>query len=494
MTPCPRNLCWSFRGGPKIHILRAEKAANRKVGNRAFWEKSTTLQLQDFKILALPLFILGLIAVLVFGRPVTAASPTGSPNAVIGDTQGKDILFDKSASAEVVQLGQPVTYTISIKNNSRTTIAPELVDELPDQLDRLALQEKTISATVGTAGGTQNVVKWSGTLEPGQEAEVMYAAIPPSTSSAGQTIVNSAVLNVNGRSLEASATITTEAPNLGWWDGFVNFVAKALVFFDKGLRSIGLPFAFGFAIILFTVVVRLATFPLNMQQIKSSKAMAALQPQLKVLQDKYKNDRESLAREQMALYKEAGVNPLGGCLPMLVQMPIWFALYRALIQLSHEGLLNEGFLWIPSLSGPVSSWGGGLEWLWPLPPAVGWPHAIAYLIMPVLLVVSQVYMQNLMTPPSTDPQQAQMQSIMKFMPLMFGYFALIVPSGLTLYWFTSNILGVAQHYFTKTQFDQQPALVTTSSKQLEAAPVTTTSGEEKTEKNVKPKRKTRRKR
>ena len=95
-------------------------------------------------------------------------------------------------------------------------------------------------------------------------------------------------------------------------------------------------------IILFTVLVRLATFPLNVQQIKSSKAMQELQPKMKELQEKFKGDREKLAQEQMKLYKEHGVNPLGGCLPMLVQMPIWFALYRSLLQLSREADYRAG--------------------------------------------------------------------------------------------------------------------------------------------------------
>jgi YidC/Oxa1 family membrane protein insertase len=109
-------------------------------------------------------------------------------------------------------------------------------------------------------------------------------------------------------------------------------------------------------------------------------------------------------------------------------------------------------------------------------------------------------MQDLMTPPSSDPQQAQMQSMMKFMPIMFGYFSLIVPSGLTLYWFTSNILGVAQHYFTKTQFNQPPAKAGAAlSSPAPASTTATTSGEtagltEKKEKNGRAKRKSRRKR
>jgi YidC/Oxa1 family membrane protein insertase len=343
------------------------------------------------------------------------------------------------------------------------------------------------------------------TYQPNSEAVVAYQAIPPTTSSAGTTLQNLATLTAGDATLDVAVSITTEPAQLGIWGRFVNLIASALVFFDKGLASLGIPYAFGFAIILFTVVVRGATFPLNMQQIKSSKAMQALQPQLKDLQKKYENDRETLAKEQMALYREAGVNPLGGCLPMLVQMPIWIALYRSLIQLSSQGLLNEGWFWIPSLAGPVSTWGGGIDWLWPFPPAIGWPNAIAYLVMPVLLVVSQLAMQNLMTPPSTDPQQAQMQSVMKFMPLMFGYFALIVPSGLTLYWFTSNILGVAQHYFTKTQFDEKPSeksgdgdnkvpAKSTADSVVDVATDNVTPGESKKQKNVKSKRKSKRKR
>ena len=160
--------------------------------------------------------------------------------------------------------------------------------------------------------------------------------------------------------------------------------------------------------------------------------------------------------------------------------------------------MNEGFFWIPSLAGPVSGWSGGIEWLWPFPPAVGWADAIAYLVMPVLLIVSQFYMQKMMTPPTTDPQQQQMQSIMKWMPLMFGYFSLIVPSGLTLYWFTSNILGMAQQYFTKSQLSSTPqrvesAIGSPAAAAATAAPVT--SGEDKKEKDDKPKqRKSRRKR
>ncbi len=464
-----------------------------------FSKETVILRLKTLRILALPLIILGTVFFLAVAYPTNAAPPANSPDNAVGViAQESDVLFDKQANTEVVLLGTPVTYTIRIENNSAATITPEMVDTLPDQVTGMALQVDTITATVGTVEVAGNNVRWTGTLEPGDSAVIMYEGIAPTTSNAGQELENVATLEFDGTMLQASAIVTTEAPDLGIWGGFINLIAKALVFFDQTLASVGVPYAFGFAIILFTLTVRGLTFPLNMQQIKSSKAMQALQPQLKALQEKHKGDKEKLAQEQMKLYKEAGVNPLGGCLPMLVQMPIWFALYRSLIQLSSEGLLEEGFFWIPSLAGPVSTWGGGISWLWPFPPEVGWANAIAYLVMPVLLVVSQLYMQKLMTPPSSDPQQAQMQSVMKFMPLMFGYFALVVPSGLTLYWFTSNMLGVAQHYFTKTKFDTQPeagkAVIEASSTPVPATPVPATSGDNDKRKNDKSKRRKRRKR
>lgn len=393
---------------------------------------------------------------IVLGRPATAAPPPG-PTTVGPAAQQSGVSLEKVASQENVPLGQIFSYTVTIQNKNAETINGTLTDTLPAGL---ALQTATISATAGQVHNDHNTVSWSGSLKQGEPVTIVYDAIPPSTSTPGQTLTNLAVLEFGSHSLQASATIVTQTAELGLWARFVNLLAVILVALDAFLRNFGIPYSFGFSIILFTVLVRLATFPLNVQQIKSSKAMQELQPKMKELQEKYKNDKEKLAQEQMKLYKEHGVNPLGGCLPMLVQMPIWFALYRSLLQLSQQGLLNEGFFWIPSLAGPVSSYNQGISWLYPFvdgAPPIGWLHAIAYLVLPVLLVVSQLYMQQMMTPPSSDPQQASMQQVMKFMPLMFGYFALVVPSGLSLYWFTSNLLAMIQQYFTKTNLAASPA-------------------------------------
>jgi len=234
------------------------------------------------------------------------------------------------------------------------------------------------------------------------------------------------------------------------WQAFIDLIGSGLLYLNSGIAALHIPYSFGFAIILFTVIIKAITFPLNQKQMKSTRATQELQPKLKALQKKYANDKEKLSKAQMELYKEAGVNPLGGCLPMLVQMPVWFALYRSLYQLaSTEPALQEGFFWIPSLAGPVQDRAAGLSWLWPLPPAVGWAAAIGYLVLPVLLVASQLYMQRMMSPSTgDDPNQKAMGQAMMFMPFMFGYFALIVPSGLSLYWFTNNILSMAQQYYT----------------------------------------------
>ncbi len=456
-------------------------------------EDTNNLYVRLLKFLALPSVLLGLIFILAVVQPAKAAPPT--QGGTVGPVaQRNGVTLEKRASADTIPLGQIVTYTVTIQNDSARTINPTLTDALPELPAGLALQTGTISATTGLIQAKDNVVTWSGSLAPGEEATVVYEAIPPSTSAAGRTLENVTSLTFGETTLEAGVSITTATPERGVWGYFVNFIAMALVLLDTVLEQARIPYAFGFSIILFTVLVRVVTFPLNMQQIRSSKAMQELQPRIKELQEKYKNDKEKLAQEQMRIYKEAGVNPLGGCLPTLVQMPIWFALYQGLIQLSHEGLLGQGFFWIPSLAGPSN---GGLEWLWPLPPAIGWGAAVAYLVLPVLLVVSQLYMQDMMTPPNPDPQQASMNQMMKFMPFMFGYFALVVPSGLTLYWFTSNILTMVQQYFTKTHLTPAPAASggpPVSSPIPTASPIPATSEETKKDKNAKAKRKSGRKR
>lgn len=188
------------------------------------------------------------------------------------------------------------------------------------------------------------------------------------------------------------------------------------------------------AIVAFTLIVRVVLFPLTWQQLRSQRGMMAIQPRIKEAQKKFGKDREKLTEETMRIYREAGVNPAAGCLPLLVQMPIWIALYSALFRLSqHEPLFQQQFLWLDNLGHPDTLHLLGLT----LPG-----------VLPVLAMVTQWITQRMMIMPTNDPQQQQMNQIMQFMPLMVLFFGLTVPAGLVLYWVVSNILTGVQQYLT----------------------------------------------
>ncbi|CAI8616559.1 unnamed protein product [Vicia faba] len=241
----------------------------------------------------------------------------------------------------------------------------------------------------------------------------------------------------------------------GGWFGFISdgmeFVLK------DGLSAVHVPYSYGFAIILLTVIVKAATLPLTKQQVESALAMQNLQPKIKAIQERYAGNQERIQLETSRLYTQAGVNPLAGCLPTLATIPVWIGLYQALSNVANEGLLTEGFLWIPSLGGPTSiaarQSGSGISWLFPFVdghPPLGWPNTAAYLVLPILLIVSQYVSMEVMKPPQTnDPNQKSTLVILKFLPLMIGYFSLSVPSGLTIYWFTNNVLSTAQQIWLR---------------------------------------------
>lgn len=229
---------------------------------------------------------------------------------------------------------------------------------------------------------------------------------------------------------------------IAWLAAPLAAVIQAL--YEKVLTPLGLA-SYGLAIILVTILIRLLLYPLTRKQMESMKKMQAVQPKMKELQEKYGKDRNKLAEKQMELYREEGVNPAGGCLPLLIQMPILIAFYYALLMLGPK--LDQPFLWIPSLAFPP--YFGGMSWLTPvtlqhlLSPDV-WP----YLILPVVYVVSQIIMQRMSQSANPSQLPGSTNTMMMMMPLMFGYITLIVPSGLSVYWVTSNILQIIQQGLT----------------------------------------------
>ncbi len=258
--------------------------------------------------------------------------------------------------------------------------------------------------------------------------------------------------------------VATVAPEGLWQTLAVWPLAKTLIWMYEALNGINVPYAWGFAIILFTVIIKVLTFPLTMTQLKGMQAQKDLQPKLKELQKKYGKDREKISQEQMKLYKDAGVNPLSGCLPLVVQMPVLFGLYSALVALGGT-LVDAHFFWIPDLGFPAYSL--GLSWIPEAFNAGDYGLLAAYLVLPVLLMVTQFVMQRMTNATTTaDPSDTQgnmMRQMGLMMSLMFGFFTLQVPAGLSLYWVTSNLLQLAQQWFVANRMNLNtsatPALV-----------------------------------
>ena len=222
------------------------------------------------------------------------------------------------------------------------------------------------------------------------------------------------------------------------WNTFlVNPLIDGLVYLADDLG-----WGAGLAIIVFTVLIRLVLLPLSLKGTRSMKAMQAMQPKVAALKKKYGDDKQKVQAETMKLYREEGVNPLGGCLPLLLQMPFFFAFYHALINLGNQenemfnATFQEGFLWVENLSEPdvlspeLTGLGFPLPWL-----------------LPLLAGGTQWVQQRMMTTPSGDPQQRLQQQMMMFMPLMIIVIGVNFGAGLALYWVAQNIFGIVQQYF-----------------------------------------------
>jgi YidC/Oxa1 family membrane protein insertase len=235
------------------------------------------------------------------------------------------------------------------------------------------------------------------------------------------------------------------------WDSFISIFTSVLLWI-YGIVGHN----FGIAIILFTILIRVVTWPLNAQQMKGAAAMQSLQTDKDWLeiQKKYAKDKEKLAQEQMRVYREKGINPFGSCLPTLIQFPIIIALYQSItraLAVTPLGLLQLArsasafsFLKVSSLI-PLNS-----KFLWM---DLGRPESVAIFgfALPTLAVIVALttYVQSKLTLPATTTpgdQSAAMSGMMSiYMPLLLGYFALTFPSGLAVYFITSNMLGIAQY-------------------------------------------------
>ena len=204
------------------------------------------------------------------------------------------------------------------------------------------------------------------------------------------------------------------------WFSFLALPIRFLLLFFQGLVT-----NWGVAIILLTITIKILLFPITQKGYESMEKMKTVQPRMKELQEKYSSDRMKLAEEQQKLFREEGVNPLSGCLPMLAQMPIYFALYRAIW--GSAELYNAPFvLWVTDLS-----------------------QADPYFVLPVLMGVTMLMQQRLMPQAVDNPQ---MQTVNRVMPIMFTVMMLFLPSGLVLYIFVNMVLSIAQMLYIRKKF------------------------------------------
>ena len=212
------------------------------------------------------------------------------------------------------------------------------------------------------------------------------------------------------------------------WGQFVGLIEGVLVYLANFTGNSG------WAIVILTIIIKLLLVPLTLSSLRSAKRMQELQPLLKDLQRKYGDDRQVLSVETMKLYQEHKVNPFGSCLPILLQMPIFFGLYYAILNISSDPkYANAGFstsfAWIPNLAQPDPIY-----------------------LLPIIVTVTQFIQQRMAMPQKVpgqqlDPQQQMMNQMLQFMPLMVGFFAWSFAAGPVIYWITQNVFSAVQQYF-----------------------------------------------
>lgn len=201
------------------------------------------------------------------------------------------------------------------------------------------------------------------------------------------------------------------------FDMLIGFLQSILEFFYHISGTIGLE-NYGLAIILMTIVIKLLLYPLTVKQVKSMKAMQDMQPEMKKLQEKHKKNPEVLQKEMAKLYKDSGVNPLAGCLPLVAQMPILMGMFYALRDFTYVG--DPQFLWMSSLS-----------------------NADPFYILPVLSALTTFIQQK----QTSAEMNQQTKMMMIFMPLFIGWISCTFPSGLVIYWVVSNLMQILQQWW-----------------------------------------------
>jgi YidC/Oxa1 family membrane protein insertase len=331
----------------------------------------------------------------------------------------------------------PSKLTYSIKGSNHD-VSPKDFDKagvIPSSIDWLAYQDNYfIQAIIPTAQGSYQLIPRA--INPDDpNKEITRVVYLTSNFDLAPNEAKTFTLDLYSGPKEIPA-LTKADHNLaasvdyGWF----SFLAKPLLAVLEWIyRYVG---NYGVAIILLTIMIKILFWPLTHKSYTSMQKMKKLQPKIQQIREKYKDDRDKLNQELMQVYKTYKVNPAGGCLPMLLQIPVFFALYRMLeetVQLRHKPFI----LWINDLTAPDRLHVGFSVTL----PFIGNLNGLPVL---TILMGITMFLQQKMMPTGGDPMQ---EKIMLIMPVMFTVFFINFPSGLVLYWFVNNLLSIAQQYW-----------------------------------------------
>jgi len=335
----------------------------------------------------------------------------------------------------------------------------------------------------------------------GEQANSAIDAVERLAASTTDTTVdtlNKAVTTVNADEVVNAASKASQSPS--WLKPWTDFLEQILGKIQTLLEGAGIPYSYGWAIILLVFFVKTLTFPLTKQQVESSLKMQRLKPLITDIKERYDRNPDIIDRETQVLYEEYDINPSAGLFPSLATIPIILGLFYTLRNVAGEGLLDDqGFFFIPTLGGPTTfadrQAGSGLAWLWPFvdgAPPIGWDKALRYLALPVSVVIAQILSSTILAPkneeneyeddqepilfylqnfnetdplakgfPTENPEEEEVKEkaeetskrvgkVLSFaLPLLVGYFSLNVPSGLALYYLSNTLISSAQQIYLR---------------------------------------------
>lgn len=365
-------------------------------------------------------------------QPSPASEGVEIKRKVIADLTKATNMADRDNRGQLAWVGTKNRFFTTLMTTSASSLtdsngatrmlfpgSPSLIPDAKDIRDNLKNQPH-VTTSVGEVAAFPEI---SLTVEPG--------TIAPGETYSGRYLLYA------GPAVDAYMAMADErlggvvSYTVSYFDFISRWLVQLLTFFDGILGNYGL------AIIAVTIIIKLILHPLNRKSFISMNRMSSLAPMMKEIQKKYANDRAKMQQEMNKFYKDHGVSMAGGCLPIFIQLPIFFALYGAFSQgfsMRHAAFLAP---WIKDLSKPDSIYDLGTQI-----PLLGSSHIS---LLPILYFVLQ-YIQMSLQPKPNDPQQAQQQKIMKIMPLMFVFIFYSMPAGLVLYFTVSALCGVAENW------------------------------------------------